>query len=96
LQRSCRNDRFDKSGAESSDGSGGQNFDYTGVVTNESWRHRTDASTSGRFGRIGMILFSQSTDRSGIYIKDPGPKSKTGQAERHGSPRFMQSQGKQE
>jgi len=30
------------------------------------------------------------------YIKDPGPKSKTGQAERHGSPRFMQSQGKQE
>ena len=43
-----------------------------------------------------MILFSQSMDRSGIYIKDPGPKSKTGQAEWHGSPRFMQSQGKQE
>jgi len=43
-----------------------------------------------------MILFSQSTDRSGIYIKDPRPRSKTGQAERHGSPRFMQSQGKQE
>jgi len=30
-----------------------RNFDYTGVVTNESWRHWTDASTSGRFGRIG-------------------------------------------
>jgi len=25
----------------------------TGVVTNESWKHQTDASTSGRFGRIG-------------------------------------------
>jgi len=43
-----------------------------------------------------MILFSQSTDWSGIYIKDPGPKGKTGQAEQHGSPRFMQSQEKQE
>ena len=42
-----------------------------------------------------MILFSQSTDRSGIYNTVPGPKGKTGQAERHGSPRFMQSQGKQ-
>jgi len=29
------------------------NFDYTGVVTNESWKHWTDASTSDRFGRIG-------------------------------------------
>ena len=28
----CRNDIFDESGAESSDRSGGQNFDYTGVV----------------------------------------------------------------
>jgi len=43
-----------------------------------------------------MILFSQSTDGSGIYIKDPRPKSKTGQAEWHGSPRFMQNQEKQE
>jgi len=43
-----------------------------------------------------VILFSQSTDRSGIYVMDPRPKSKTGQADRHGSPRFMQSQGKQE
>jgi len=31
------------------------------------------------------------------YITDPRPKSKTGQAEWHGSPRrFMQSQRKQE
>jgi len=31
------------------------------------------------------------------YITNPGPRSKTGQAEWHGSPRrFMQSQGKQE
>jgi len=31
------------------------------------------------------------------YITDPKPRSKTGQAEWHGSPRrFMQSQGKQE
>ena len=31
------------------------------------------------------------------YITDPGPRSKTGQAEWHGSPRrFMQSQGKQD
>jgi len=43
-----------------------------------------------------VILFSQSTDWSGIYNTDPRPRSKTGQAERHGSPRFMQSQGKQE
>jgi len=28
----CRNDIFDESGAESSNRSGGQNFDYTGVV----------------------------------------------------------------
>jgi len=31
------------------------------------------------------------------YITDPGPRSKTGQAEWYGSPRrFMQSQGKQD
>jgi len=31
------------------------------------------------------------------YITDPGPRSKTGQAEWHGSPRrFMQSHGKQD
>jgi len=30
------------------------------------------------------------------YIMDSRPRSKTGQAEWHGSPRFMQSQGKQE
>jgi len=35
-------------------------------------------------------------DWSEIYIMDPGPKSKTGQAEWHRSPRFMQSQKKQE
>jgi len=40
-----------------------------------------------------VILFSQSMDQSEIYIMDPRPKSKTGQVERHGSPRFMQSQG---
>ena len=52
---------FDKSRAESSDRSGGQNFDYTRVVTNESWKHWTDASTSGRNGRIGCdyILVNQ-------------------------------------
>jgi len=43
-----------------------------------------------------VILFSQSMDQSGIYVTDPGPKGKTRQAEQHGSPRFMQSQGKQE
>ena len=32
MQRSCRNDIVDGSGAESSDRSGGQNFDYTRVV----------------------------------------------------------------
>jgi len=33
-------------------------FDYTGVVTNESWKHQTDASTSGRNGRIGCDYIS--------------------------------------
>ena len=36
-------------------------FDYTGVVTNESWKHQTDASTSGRNSRIDCdyILVNQ-------------------------------------
>ena len=32
LQRICRSDRINESGAESSDRSGGQKFDYTRVV----------------------------------------------------------------
>ena len=67
MQRSCRNDIFNESGAESSDRSGGQNFDYTGVVTNESWKHRTDASTSGRFGRIGYDYIRSNNGSSEIY-----------------------------
>ena len=67
MQRSCRNDIFNESRAESSDRSGGQNFDYTGVVTNESWKHRTDASTSGRFGRIGCDYISVNNGWSEIY-----------------------------
>jgi len=97
MQRSCRNDIFNESGADSSDKSGGQNFDYTGVVTNESWKHQTDVSTSGRNGRIGCDYISVKQQFGVRYITDPGPRSKTGQAEWHGSPRrSMQSQGKQE
>jgi len=96
LQRSCWNDIFDRSRAESSDRSGGQNFDYTGVVTNESWKHQTDTSTLGRNGRIGYDYISVNQWIGVRYITDPGPRSKTGQAEWHGSPRrFMQSHGKQ-
>ena len=65
--QSCRNDIFNKSGAESSDRSGGQNFDYTGVVTNESWKHRTDASTLGRFVRIGCDYIRSNNGSSEIY-----------------------------
>jgi len=43
---------------KSSDRSSSQNFDYTGVVTNESWKHWTDASTSGRNGRIDCDYIS--------------------------------------
>ena len=97
MQRSCQSDRFDELRAKSSDRSGGQNFDYTGVVTNESWKHWTDASTSGRNGRIGCDYISVNQWIGVRYITDPRPRSQTGQAEWHGSPRrFMQSQGKQE
>ena len=67
MQRSCRNDIFNESGAESSDRSGGQNFDYTRVVTNESWKHRTNVSTSGKFGRIGCDYILVNNGRSEIY-----------------------------
>ena len=67
LQRGCRNDIFDESGVELSDRSGGQNFDYARVVTNESWKHRTDASTSGRIGRIGCDYISVNNSWSEIY-----------------------------
>ena len=76
LQRSCRNDIFDESGAKSSDRSGGQNFDYTRVVTNESWKHWTDASTSGRIGRIGCdyILVKQRLEWDISQIPDQGAR----------------------
>ena len=97
MQRSCWNDIFDGSRAESSDRSGGQNFDYTGVVTNESWKHQTDTSTLGRNGRIGYDYISVNQWIGVRYITDSRPRSKTEQAEWYGSPRrFMQSQGKQE
>jgi len=43
------------------------------------------------------VIIFRSTTVEVRYITDPGPKSKTGQAEWHRSPRrFMQSQRKQE
>ena len=67
------------------------------MVTNESWKHWTNASTSGRNSRIGCDYISVNQWIGVRYITDPRPISKTGQAEWHGSPRrFMQSHRKQD